>query len=162
MVLQALQLQTPTAMAQRRRRPTPTLPKRREEGLSDFENCFFMALLYFKVNSFVVVLFCKQSFKQGLVQSLVGDEYASERVRGFGSPMNPYSRAPFDPDEQRHGSLEPWRDGDDYFVGSCGDDEVGVFEGWRKGTIFGFTVEVAGVEESPDGFPFWFFAKDFV
>ena len=89
---------------------------------------FFMALLYLKVNSFVVVLFCKQSFKQCLVESLVGDEYASEGVSGFGTPMNPYSRAPFDPDEQRHGSLEPWREGYEDFVGSGGDDVVGVFE----------------------------------
>ena len=148
-VLQALQLQTPTASALRRR----------TERINDF----FMALIYdFKVNSFVVVLFRKQSFEQGLVQSLVGDEYTSEGVSGFGSPMNPYSRAPFDPDEQRHGFLEPRREGYEDFVGSGGDDVVGVFEGCCKGTIFGFTVEVACVEEPPDGFPFWFFAIDLV
>ena len=124
---------------------------------------FFMALINdLKVYIFEVVLFFEPDLEQGLVESFVGYQDASERVAGFCSPMYAYSGPAFYSEEQWHGFLEPWREGYEDFVGAGGDDVVGVFECGRKGAIFGASLEVAPVDESVDGFPFWFFSIYFV
>ena len=103
-------------------------------------------------------MFFEPSLEQGLVEAFVCYQDASEGVRGFGSVVYADAGAVFDVNEQRHGFLEPRREGYEDFVGSGGDDVVGVFECGCKGAIVGESAEVAGVEESVDGFPSWFFS----
>ena len=96
------------------------------------------------------------------VLGFVGDEYAAEGMRWFGSVMDTYSGSTFNSKQERHGSSKLRRECDYNSISSCRDDVVCVLEGGGKGIIVRYSVEVAAVELSGDGFSGGLFPCKFI